>query len=114
MKWQAGRQQSGYYKMPLLILSWPIKFDLYLLKFPEGCKIISHKDEVKSGKHYRLNIILKRAKEGGNFICDDTIFETGRIKLFRPDIRVHEVTEVIKGTRYLLSLGWIKNKKEKL
>ncbi len=95
--------------MLLATLSWPIKFDLYLLKFPEGCKITPHKDEVKKGKHYRVNIILKKAKEGGIFKCEKPIYESNRIKIFRPDKNIHEVTEVKKGSRYLLSLGWIKN-----
>ena len=89
-------------------MSWPIKCDLYLLKFPEGSKVLEHKDEVEDGKHYRINFILKKAKEGGNFKCERYIYESSRIKFFRPDVNIHEVSEVIKGSRYLLSIGWIK------
>ena len=49
--------------------TWPIKFDTYLLKSPEGSEVKPHKDKVLSGKHYRLNLILKRAEQGGEFIC---------------------------------------------
>jgi len=95
--------------MLLCGLLWPIKFDTYLLKFPEGSEITPHTDKVNSGKHYRLNLILKNAVEGGEFNCNDPIFETKRIKLFRPDICEHRVSKVIKGNRYLLSIGWVKS-----
>jgi hypothetical protein len=108
-RWERGRQKSGYDKMLLCGALWPIKFDTYLLKFPEGSEIELHTDKVGSGKHYRLNIVLKNADEGGEFICKNPIFETNRIKLFRPDISAHKVSKITKGNRYLLSIGWVKN-----
>lgn len=105
--WKLGRQKSGYSKMLLCRTTWPIKFDTCLLKFPKGSKISPHKDPVESGKHYRLNIILKKAIEGGEFNCKDPIFETKRIKLFRPDRSEHQVSKIIRGNRYLLSIGWV-------
>ena len=107
-RWERGRQKSGYDKMLLCWAKWPIKFDTYLLKFPQGSEIAPHTDQVDSGKHYRLNIVLKNADLGGEFICESPIFETKRIKLFRPDISEHQVSKVVKGERYLLSIGWIK------
>ena len=82
---------------------------MYLLRFKTGSEITPHIDKVTSGKHYRLNIVLKPAKLGGEFVCINPIYETKLIKFFRPDISVHSVTKVIIGTRYLVSLGWIKN-----
>jgi hypothetical protein len=108
-RWERGRQKSGYDKMLLCGAIWPIKFDLYLLKFPQGSEIAPHTDKVESGKHYRLNVVLKNADEGGEFTCKNPIFETSRIKLFRPDICEHQVSKIEKGTRYLVSLGWVKN-----
>lgn len=107
-RWERGRQLSGYDKMLLCGATWPIKFDTYLLKFPQGSEITPHTDKVTSGKHYRLNIVLKNAKEGGEFICATPIFETKRVKLFRPDICEHQVSKIVKGNRYLLSIGWIR------
>lgn len=107
-RWQSGRQQSGYDKMLLCGCVWPIKFDGYLLRFPSGSEIAPHKDTVTSGKHYRLNIVLKEASKGGEFLCDTPLFETKRIKFFRPDISQHQVTQIVCGTRYVLSIGWIK------
>jgi len=108
-RWERGRQKSGYDKMLLCGAMWPIKFDTYLLKFPKGSEIAPHTDKVDSGKHYRLNIVLKSADIGGEFKCTNPIFETKRIKLFRPDVSEHQVSRVVKGSRYLLSIGWVKN-----
>lgn len=108
-RWERGRQKSGYDKMLLCGAIWPIKFDTYLLKFPKGSEIAPHTDKVKSGKHYRLNIVLKKAEIGGEFVCANPIFETKRIKLFRPDVCEHQVSKVVKGNRYLLNIGWVKN-----
>lgn len=108
-RWQRGRQLSGYDKMLLAGAIWTIKFDMYLLRFPEGSEIAPHVDKVSSGKHYRLNIALKQAIRGGEFICQSPLFEFSRIKLFRPDVCEHSVTKIEQGTRYLLSIGWITN-----
>lgn len=108
-RWQAGRQNSGYDKMLLLTGLLPIPFDVYLLRFPEQSEVPEHVDKVEKGEHYRFNIILKNAKQGGLFSCSDPIFETYRIKLFRPDISKHSVSRIQKGTRYVFSIGWIKN-----
>ncbi|CAM3948066.1 hypothetical protein [Pseudoalteromonas byunsanensis] len=108
LQWQKGRQLSGYDKMLLAGAYWPIKFDCYLLRFPVGSEIPPHKDEVSKGKHYRLNIVLKEAKSGGQFICKNPIYETSRVKFFRPDKSEHSVTKVVSGNRYLLSVGWIR------
>ncbi|WP_394176992.1 2OG-Fe(II) oxygenase family protein [Thalassotalea litorea] len=107
-RWERGRQKSGYDKMLLCGATWPITFDLYLLKFPLGSEIAPHTDKVDSGQHYRLNIVLKNADEGGVFSCENAIFQTRRIKLFRPDNSEHQVSKIKKGSRYLLSIGWVR------
>ena len=108
-RWQKGRQNTGYDKMLLGTNVWPLPFDLYLLRFREGQGIPPHVDHVSQGKHYRLNMVIKKAKSGGDFHCETPIFETSRIKLFRSDISRHSVDPVTKGSRYVLSLGWIRN-----
>jgi hypothetical protein len=107
MRWQRGRQGTGYDKLLLLANPIVIPFDLYLLRFPEGTEIPPHRDPVTDKRHYRLNIILKRSRAGGEFICADPIFESKRIKLFRSDVSLHSVTKVQAGSRYVLSLGWV-------
>ncbi len=84
-RWQRGRQQSGYDKMLLLQALWPLPFDIHILHFPDGSQIFPHTDAIALGQHYRCNIVVKRAKAGGNFICHAPIFATNRIKIFRPD-----------------------------
>ena len=96
--------------MLLLTASWPIPFDSYLIRYPEGSAIPPHIDKVESGRHYRLNIILKSPASGGEFICKDPLFATSRVKFFRPDISEHSVTQVVGGSRYVFSLGWVLGK----
>ena len=107
-RWQMGRQQSGYDKMLLLQSMWPLPFDIYILRFPQGSEIAPHTDPVSLGRHYRLNIVLKRATAGGEFVCASPIYTSARIKLFRPDACEHSVTRVEQGSRYGLSIGWVR------
>jgi hypothetical protein len=106
-RWQKGRQDGGYDKMLLFTARWPLRFDSYLIRYPEGSEIPPHTDPIKAGRHYRLNIVLKSPRSGGEFACAAPIFATRRIKLFRPDLCEHSVTRVVGGSRYVLSLGWV-------
>ena len=106
-RWQRGRQGTGYDKMLLATAKWPLPFDSYLIRYPEGSAIPPHTDPVQSGRHYRLNVVLKSPKSGGEFICATPIFATKRVKLFRPDACEHSVTQVVGGSRYVFSLGWV-------
>lgn len=108
-RWRLGRQGTGYDKMFLGGGHWPRPFDIYLLRFLRGHSIPPHTDKVDSGQHYRLNIVLKPAREGGEFVCLDPLYENRFVKYFRSDISEHSVTEVIAGTRYVLSIGWVKD-----
>ncbi|MES2935402.1 MAG: 2OG-Fe(II) oxygenase [Pseudomonadota bacterium] len=108
LQWNKGRQQGGYWKMLLATSPWPIPFDAYLLKFEQGAVIAEHTDPVKTGRHYRLNIVLKAAQEGGEFVCTSPIYSNSRIKFFRPDACAHSVSEVRRGSRWVVSIGWIR------
>jgi hypothetical protein len=107
-RWQRGRQGSGYDKLLLGGLPWPLPCDCYLLRFPTGSSVPPHTDRVRQGRHYRLNIILRPAKRGGEFVCARPIHASGRIKLFRPDVEEHSVTTIAEGTRWVLSIGWVR------
>lgn len=108
MKWEEGRQASGYQRLTFFHFIFPLQgVDCHLIKFPTGSNIPPHVDPVGHGRHYRLNIILKKAKAGGEFVCEDTIINWWRIKLFRPDIAEHSVTEITAGNRLVFSLGWL-------
>lgn len=106
-RWQRGRQGTGYDKMLLLALPWPVPLDSYLIRYPEGSSVPPHTDPAGHGRHYRLNIILKSPRAGGEFSCSSTLYSSKRIKLFRPDICEHSVTLVAGGSRYVLSIGWV-------
>jgi len=106
-EWKIGRQNSGYQKMLLFKSKWPIPFDLYVLRYSKNSYVPLHKDPVLGGKHHRLNVVLKYAKEGGKFVGCKKTFQWWRITLFRPDKVLHRVTRIQSGTRYVLSLGWI-------
>lgn len=54
LRWQKGRQASGYDKMLLatarLPFAWLQGFDVYVLRFPVGSHIPAHKEVVDSGR----------------------------------------------------------------
>ena len=110
--WQEGRQGSGYRKA-LLATSKFLKFDLYLLHYPDGSYIAWHTDPAVEGyEHHRINITLKKPRGGGQFITrkgNVTIMWKSRIVKFRPDITEHCVS-MCHGERYVLSLGWLRKK----
>ena len=93
--------------MLLLTAPWPIGFDSYLIRYPEGTEIPPHTDPVQRGRHYRLNIVLWSPRSGGEFVCRSPIFASRRVKFFRPDVCEHSVTRVVGGSRVVLSIGWV-------
>ncbi len=111
MKWTEGRQGTGYYKMKIFG-SKLLKFDVYLLKFPKNSYVPYHTDEVEGFQHHRINII-KNAKSGGHFYIRTGIGKSSLsrniINKFRPDRQTHAVTRVTGGTRWVLSIGWLRN-----
>lgn len=107
LRWEKGRQNTGYDKLLLLGNPFLLPFDCYLLKFPEGTAVPPHRDKVERGRHYRLNVVLKRSSGGGEFVCANPIIDSPRVKLFRPDLEEHSVTEVQGGDRWVLSIGWV-------
>lgn len=106
LRWRGGRQKSGYEKMLLAINPFIVPWDCYLLRFREGAEIAPHTDTVDERRHFRINVVLVEARDGGEFVCEDPIFASRRIKFFRPDQQAHSVTRVESGTRYVFSVGW--------
>ena len=111
MKWEKGRQNSGYDKLKLFE-SQKLKCDCYLLHYPTGSEIKPHTDKVDlQYDHYRLNFVLHKAKKGGIFKCDNVLFKLGRLVVFRPDQNEHSVTQIEEGTRLVFSFGWLRHTK---
>lgn len=79
---------------------------LYLVRYPQGHRIVPHVDMVAKGKLYKLNCVLVKPRAGGEFVCEKNIFNLfGRLVLFRPDLYHHSVTRIERGNRWLLSLA---------
>lgn len=108
LRWVRGRQQTGYEKMLLATARFPLPFDLYLLRYPTGSSVPPHVDAVDGRRHFRLNVVLREAEVGGEFSCRSAILQTRPIKLFRPDVAEHSVSEIRQGSRLVLSLGWVR------
>lgn len=110
--WGNGRlmEQSttSFYWKYRFLYSERFMCDGYLLYYPTGGEIKPHVDKVDFGRHYRLNIMLKKAKKGGEFVCKDPIFRFWRIFFFRPDVSEHSVTKIEEGKRLMLSIGWVR------
>ena len=98
--------------MRIYTITWPFMGDCYILKMPDQSELPPHKDPMrgkwKKLKHYRLNIVIKKPKSGGEFTTEEggVIFNLfNRVILIRPDIYEHQVSKV-QGSRYVLSFGF--------
>ncbi|WP_166254977.1 2OG-Fe(II) oxygenase [Marinobacter salicampi] len=79
----------------------------YLVRYPEGHKVVPHVDMVSGGRLYKLNCVLAKPRSGGEFICEKNIFNLfGRVILFRPDLHQHRVSRIERGNRWLLSFAF--------
>lgn len=113
IKWEEGRQGSGYFKKKLLESKF-FKFDCYILKYPTGSYIKPHNDRINGYEHHRINIVLNSGFLGGDFVKWNNEGHTiprKRFIKFRPDIENHSLTEVRSGVRYVLSIGWLRKEK---
>lgn len=114
--WTIGRQAECEYKKFCFLWTkfWRIGMDGYILKYEPHTVLPLHKDLVKGGKHYRLNIVLKRKSDFNYVERWSTIINLfdSRIVLFRPDLWLHGVRNC-DGVRIVLSIGflWIDKKK---
>lgn len=117
-RWEHGRQNGGYSKLKLIEFR-RFRFDLYLLRFPEGAHVPFHRDPAPEGfEHHRVNITLRHADRGGLTLIarqpelgqletPKYRYEDRRWYRFRPDTHTHMMTSVRSGSVLLLSFGWI-------
>ncbi len=99
MKWERGRQGTGYFKLDL---ARGRRWDLYLLRYPPGSRVPPHRDPVPGKEHWRANLLLW----GEDTFEGRAIFRLPRLVVFRPDITEHEVRAVSR-LRLVLSMGWV-------
>lgn len=111
-RWSAGRQGTGYLKLPLIPggLSRFLRADLWILKYPQGSGIPVHSDPTPGRRHWRLNLVLWAPEEGGIFHCEPptprAAFCWGqRLFVFRSDLCPHSVSRIERGSRWVLSAG---------
>lgn len=82
------------------------RFSISLVRYSQGHNIMPHLDMIAEGRLYKFNWVLVKPKEGGEFICDRTLFNLfGRFILFRPDLYQHQVSKIERGQRWLLSFA---------
>lgn len=122
-----GRQGGGYQKAalddvravaglrgPLLkleaLLGHPPAVDRYWLVYPTGSSIGAHTDPSPADGlvHLRANLVVD-VGDGGEFQAGGQTVDlgVGDAVLFRPDVVVHAVTPVTRGTRRVLSVGTV-------
>lgn len=115
IRWKQGRQPNCSYDVCKLYENKRFCFDIHLIRMRKGDEIPVHLDvsPVKGKTHMRCNIILKKAKVGGYFFTQRTaaskkLISNKRINVFASSELWHGVVEIIRGTRYVLSIGWLK------
>ncbi|WP_158773581.1 2OG-Fe(II) oxygenase [Cobetia sp. L2A1] len=82
------------------------RLTINLVTYPQGHRVMRHNDPMGSGRYYKLNIVLKKPRQGGVFEADGTLFTLfDRIVLFRPDLHEHSVSRIEQGKRVLLSIA---------
>lgn len=82
------------------------RVSLNLVTYPQGHKVLHHHDPMGSGRYFKFNVVLKKARKGGEFSADKLIINLfNRVFLFRPDLYSHSVTQIEQGERTLLSLA---------
>lgn len=102
--WGKDTYHTGY---DIFTLFFSKSFDAYIFRYPEGSYIPKHKDPSCGRRIYRLNFVIKKAKNGGEFKCQKMIFSLfSRIHFFRADTSYHYVTKIEEGSRILLSFGF--------
>jgi hypothetical protein len=97
LRWQPGRQGTGYRK---LLLAQGRRWDLYVLDYPPGTAIPTHTDPVPGRRHWRANLVLW----GERTFHGEAALRWGPLVVFRPDVTPHSVTKVTRR-RIVLSFG---------
>lgn len=126
LRFERGRQGTGYDKADLIeirdpvvvdvvaqvraLLGAPPAIDAWWLVYPPGSHIPAHTDPSPADglAHIRANLVLERAA-GGAFVADCRAIDldVGDAVLFRPDVVVHAVSLVRERPRRLLSVGTV-------
>ncbi len=106
-QWYNVGQNISYRKF-VFSLRWPItfQFQIHLTRYKSGSWLSEHVDEIhEKERQFRLVLVLKKAKQGGELLCEHFITNRSRLKLFEPCKYKHEVTRVEEGERIVALIG---------
>lgn len=104
LRWSPGRQGTGYRKLPIARgKTW----DVYVIDYPAGSSVPTHRDPVEGKRHYRLNVVVRGSLDAFYIAGDGCAWRRGRITLFRPDTVFHGVWPV-RSRRIVISIGWVR------
>ena len=107
--WQQSKHAMSL-NVKTRILFYSKRLSVYLVRYPEGHKVVPHVNMVYEGRLYKLNCVLVEPKTGGEFVCEKNVFNLfGRVILFRPDLYQHRVSKIERGNRWLLSFALTQN-----
>jgi len=99
MKWKTGTSGPLYKKATIFKNRF---FDLHILKILGGGYIRPHVD---NGRQLRINITIPTPHKGGKFVCYKSYLNSCGVSVYRADKHLHEFTEVVRGTKYVVSFG---------
>ena len=93
------------------LIRWPFYSALFIsvINYPEGSVVEVHRDggidhqKMQPLLGFNMNIVLKKATLGGEFVCPDAWVNSSRIKIFNGDRFNHHVTQIQKGGRIILA-----------
>lgn len=129
LNWEEGRQKTGYMKAAVPVKEQPIRefimrslvalgmdmnedtaYDSWILKYPEGSSIPPHIDNAPFGsQHWRLNALIQKTDGGRLYLKNRNIdLHQGDAIVFRPDVTEHSVSTIVRGERYIWSVGILK------
>ncbi|MDM0053003.1 hypothetical protein [Variovorax sp. J22R115] len=84
-----------------IVVIFPVTFiiDIRHREFYEGAEVPEHRDAFEPIYGCSVNLLLQRAKAGGEFRCEKTIFKSDRLCIFNGTRYLHSVSRVEEGTR---------------
>lgn len=106
LRWSPGRQGTGYRKLPIARgQTW----DVYVIDYPAGSSVPTHRDPVEGKRHYRLNVTVWGDANAfaGHCVNGDDLQYFWRLTLFRPDTVYHSV-RLLTSRRIVISIGWVR------
>jgi hypothetical protein len=105
---EKGNRDTGYRLVDLLGFHiGTFQFRLILGRYPEGASQPPHVDVLHTQDIYRVVVVLKNAKAGGELYVPNADFQLGeRVYFFNPKYQ-HQVLPVLEGVRYSLLFSFL-------